>query len=187
MVFILAMVLYPDVQRRAQAEIDLVIGRDQLPTFEDRASLPYIDAVLRETLRWEPVVPLGNLLHWVISQFLKALIGLPHATTSDDIYDGYFIPKGLLCLFNEEVGLMSYIRGDHHVQHMVRYISLRFQYTDMILGRFQGMKRGTTTLVVLCQRGSSTTADNWQMITLHSMFSAWAHVYVQVCMFFLLL
>ena len=63
MVFILAMVLYPDVQRRAQAEIDLVIGRDQLPTFEDRASLPYIDAVLRETLRWEPVVPLGNLSH----------------------------------------------------------------------------------------------------------------------------
>ncbi|OAX31517.1 cytochrome P450 [Rhizopogon vinicolor AM-OR11-026] len=76
------MVLYPDVQRRAQAEIDLVIGRDQLPAFEDRASLPYIDAVLRETLRWEPVVPLG----------------IPHATTSDDIYDGYFIPKGLLCL-----------------------------------------------------------------------------------------
>ena len=63
MVFVLAMVLYPDVQRRAQAEIELVIGRDQLPTFEDRASLPYIDAVLRETLRWEPVVPLGNLLH----------------------------------------------------------------------------------------------------------------------------
>jgi cytochrome P450 len=61
MVFVLAMVLYPDVQKRAQAEIDSVIGRDQLPTFTDRASLPYIDAVLRETLRWYPVVPLGNL------------------------------------------------------------------------------------------------------------------------------
>jgi cytochrome P450 len=57
------MVLYPDVQKRAQAKIDLVIGRDLLPTFEDRASLPYIDAVLRETLRWQPVGPLGNFLH----------------------------------------------------------------------------------------------------------------------------
>jgi cytochrome P450 len=58
------MVLYPDVQKRAQAEIDLVIGRNRLPTFEDRASLPYIEAVLRETLRWEPVIPLGNLHRW---------------------------------------------------------------------------------------------------------------------------
>ena len=64
MVFVLAMVLYPDVQKRAQAEIDLVIGRNWLPTFEDRASLPYIDATLRETLRWEPVVPLGNPPRW---------------------------------------------------------------------------------------------------------------------------
>ena len=63
MVFVLAMVLYPDVQKRAQAEIDSVIGKDRLPTFQDRASLPYIDAIKREVLRWEPVVPLGgNLL-----------------------------------------------------------------------------------------------------------------------------
>jgi len=61
MVFVLAMVLYPDVQKRARAEIDSVVGRDRLPTFDDRASLPYIDAVLRETLRWQPIAPLGNL------------------------------------------------------------------------------------------------------------------------------
>ncbi|KAJ8583990.1 cytochrome P450 [Rhizopogon salebrosus TDB-379] len=84
LVFALAMVLYPDVQKRAQAKIDLVIGRDLLPTFEDRASLPYIDAVLRETLRWQPVGPLG----------------IPHATTSEDIYDGYFIPKGATVMCN---------------------------------------------------------------------------------------
>jgi len=84
MVFVLAMVLYPDVQKRAQAEIDLVIGRNRLPTFEDRASLPYIDATLRETLRWEPVGPLG----------------VPHATSSEDIYDGYFIPKGVTVIYN---------------------------------------------------------------------------------------
>ncbi|KAG2069064.1 cytochrome P450 [Suillus decipiens] len=50
MAFALAMVFYPDVQRRAQAEIDSVIGRDRLPTFEDRTSLPYVESILRETL-----------------------------------------------------------------------------------------------------------------------------------------
>jgi len=62
MVFVLAMVLYPDVQKHAQAEIDSVIGMDRLfPTFEDRASLPYVEAILREVLRWHPIVPLGDL------------------------------------------------------------------------------------------------------------------------------
>jgi cytochrome P450 len=84
MAFALAIVSYPDVQRRAQAEIDSVIGRGRLPTFEDRASLPYVESVLRETLRWEPIGPLG----------------IPHATSSDDIYDGYFIPKGTTVICN---------------------------------------------------------------------------------------
>ncbi|KAG0697627.1 cytochrome P450 [Suillus ampliporus] len=82
--FALAMVSYPDVQRRAQAEIDSVTGRDRLPTFEDRASLPYVESVMRETYRWHPVAP----------------IGVPHAASSDDIYDGYFIPKGASVVCN---------------------------------------------------------------------------------------
>jgi cytochrome P450 len=61
MVFFLAMVLYPDVQKRAQEEIDSVVGKDRLPTFEDRPSLPYIDAIVLETLRWNPILPLGDL------------------------------------------------------------------------------------------------------------------------------
>ncbi|KAG2357360.1 cytochrome P450 [Suillus spraguei] len=102
MVFVLAMVLYPDVQKRAQAEIDSVVGRDRLPTFEDRESLPYIDAILRETFRWEPVVPLGILSRQVIrlTCIEDDLIGVPHATTSDDVYDGYFIPKGAIIAYN---------------------------------------------------------------------------------------
>ncbi|KAG1733009.1 cytochrome P450 [Suillus paluster] len=83
MLFVLAMVSYPDVQRRAQAEIDSVIGSDRLPTFEDRASLPYVESVLRETLRWHPILPL-----------------VPHAASSDDIYEGYFIPKGATVIAN---------------------------------------------------------------------------------------
>lgn len=58
--FYLAMVLYPEVQRRAQAEIDAVIGPDRLPTLADRDNLPYINALVRETLRWGPSVPLGT-------------------------------------------------------------------------------------------------------------------------------
>ncbi|KAG2058775.1 hypothetical protein BDR06DRAFT_875524, partial [Suillus hirtellus] len=58
MIFILAMVLYPDIQKCVQAEIDLVVGRDRLPTFEDRASLLYIEAVVQETFQWQPIAPL---------------------------------------------------------------------------------------------------------------------------------
>lgn len=69
---ILAMVLYPEVQKRAQAEIDSVIGSNlaRLPGWEDRSSLPYIDAVIKETLRWHPVAPLGL-------RVLTTNIGLP--------------------------------------------------------------------------------------------------------------
>ena len=60
------MMLYPDAQERAQAEIDAVVGIDRLPTFEDRSSLPYVEAVLRETLRWNPVFPLGTFIPHII-------------------------------------------------------------------------------------------------------------------------
>jgi cytochrome P450 len=59
LVFLLAMVLYPEVQAKAQAEIDQVVGKDRLPDFDDRPKLPYMDAIMRETLRWNPVFPFG--------------------------------------------------------------------------------------------------------------------------------
>ncbi|KAJ8581858.1 cytochrome P450 [Rhizopogon salebrosus TDB-379] len=85
-VFLLAMVLYPEVQARAQEEIDSVIGEGlkRLPDWDDRASMPYVDAVIRETLRWFPVVPLG----------------IPHGTVNDDVYEGYYIPKGATIMAN---------------------------------------------------------------------------------------
>ncbi len=55
----LAMVLRPEVQRKAQSQLDAIVGPDRLPTFEDRPSLPYIEAIVRETLRWHMVLPLG--------------------------------------------------------------------------------------------------------------------------------
>ena len=64
--------------RRAQAQIDAVVGRDRLPTFADRDKLSFIEAMVKEVLRWRPVGP----------------IGLPRLTLEDDWYKGYFIPKG---------------------------------------------------------------------------------------------
>jgi cytochrome P450 len=82
--FILAMALHPLVQKKATEEIDSVVGSDRLPTFDDRASLPYIDALYREVLRWRPVTP----------------IGFPHASLEDDIYKGFYFPKGSLVMPN---------------------------------------------------------------------------------------
>jgi len=83
-IFILAMVLHPEVQARAQAEIDEVVGTDRLPDLDDRDSLPYIEAIYRETLRWKPVVPTA----------------IQHATTEEDVYNGHYIPKKALVIPN---------------------------------------------------------------------------------------
>ncbi|KAG1823196.1 cytochrome P450 [Suillus variegatus] len=80
----LAITLFPDVQKKAQAEIDLVVGPDRLPTFADRDSLPYTDALVKEVLRWHVVCPTGLL----------------HCVAEDDIHDGYYIPKGSLVIPN---------------------------------------------------------------------------------------
>ncbi|CAG9987967.1 unnamed protein product [Clonostachys byssicola] len=80
--FLLAMVMYPNVQKRAQEEITKVIGSDRLPQMEDRQSLPYLEALVQEIYRWNPVGPMS----------------LPHAATSDVAYDGYIIPKGSIIL-----------------------------------------------------------------------------------------
>lgn len=59
LIFLLAMLHAPEVQKQAQRELDSVTGGRRLPTLSDRASLPYIDAVVKEVLRWQPVIPLG--------------------------------------------------------------------------------------------------------------------------------
>lgn len=56
----MAMVLFPEAQRKAQAEIDRVIGPNRLPTLADREDLPYVDALVKEVYRFNPVAPLGS-------------------------------------------------------------------------------------------------------------------------------
>ena len=55
----LAMVNYPEVHRKAQDEIDRVL-QGRLPQLSDEADLPYISAIVKEILRWQPVAPLGG-------------------------------------------------------------------------------------------------------------------------------
>ena len=54
------MMCFPEVQKRAQAEIDLIVGCDRLPVLADRKHLPYVHALCLELLRWNPVAPLGT-------------------------------------------------------------------------------------------------------------------------------
>ncbi|KAH9990147.1 cytochrome P450 [Russula vinacea] len=82
--FLLAMTMYPEVQRKIQAEIDANVGTDRLPTFADRDSLPYLATTLKEIIRWGPTTPLGA----------------PHCVEQDDVHNGYFIPKGSIIMAN---------------------------------------------------------------------------------------
>ena len=82
--FFVAMSLFPEVQRKAQAELDSVVGPNRLPEYSDREALPYINAIVKEALRWQPVLPLS----------------LPHYTMEDMEYSGYFIPKGTVLMPN---------------------------------------------------------------------------------------
>jgi Cytochrome P450 len=60
-IFLLAMILHPEAQKKAQNEIDAVVGQSRLPNFDDRDSLVYVEALVREVMRWHPPVPLGLL------------------------------------------------------------------------------------------------------------------------------
>jgi len=82
--FFKAMVLFPEVQAKAQAEIDAVIGNDRLPTIADRDNLPYVSALVVEAMRWHVVIPTG----------------VPHKLAEDDVHNGYFIPKDTVIIPN---------------------------------------------------------------------------------------
>jgi cytochrome P450 len=66
----LAALLHPDIQKRAQEELDAVTGRERLPTFDDRPRLPFVDAVCKEVMRWRPVIPLGASMQRRVVRYL---------------------------------------------------------------------------------------------------------------------
>lgn len=85
MSFMLAMTCFPRVAAKAQEELDRVVGRDRSPSWCDEQNLPYCKAIIKETLRWRPVAVMG---------------GTPHASITDDHYNGHFIPKGTTIMGN---------------------------------------------------------------------------------------
>ncbi|KAJ7065509.1 cytochrome P450 [Mycena amicta] len=82
--FVFAMLAYPEVQQKAQAELDALLGQGNLPTFEDQPSLPYVTALVKEVLRWRSVAP----------------IAIPHYVAVEDEYRGYRIPAGSIVVGN---------------------------------------------------------------------------------------
>ncbi|KAG1894478.1 cytochrome P450 [Suillus fuscotomentosus] len=82
--FILAIALYPDIQTKIRMELDRVVGHRQLPTLDDRSRLPYVNAAIKEMMRWNPVVPLS----------------LPRFKSKEDVYQGFRVPKGTIVFPN---------------------------------------------------------------------------------------
>lgn len=76
------MALYPEIQLKAQSILENVVGDSRLPEHSDLEKIPYLRAILLETLRWRPIVPFG----------------VPHVLSTDDTYEGYDIPKGTMCI-----------------------------------------------------------------------------------------
>ncbi|KAJ7214472.1 cytochrome P450 [Mycena pura] len=105
--FLLAMVLRPECQEKAHKEIASVVGSTRLPDFADRESLPYVECVHQEVLRWAPAVPLG----------------LPHRVMEDDTYRGMFIPAGSTVFANiKGMTLDEKIYHDPHAFNPERYL-----------------------------------------------------------------
>ena len=74
----------PHIQKRAQTDLETVVGPSRLPAMEDKAGLPYITAIVKECLRWRSVIPLS----------------VPHVAVQEDEYKGYRIPQGSLVVSN---------------------------------------------------------------------------------------
>lgn len=105
----LALVTHPEVLRKAQMEIDSVVGPERTPGFGDESSLPYIRALCKETLRWRPVAVLG---------------GTPHASSEADAYEGWHIPAGTTILGNNwAINLNEEYYPDPHHFDPVRFLS----------------------------------------------------------------
>lgn len=107
---ILALVTHPFALDAAHAELDAIIGADRTPRFTDAPSLPYLNALILEALRWRPVAVLG---------------GTPHASVKTDTYNGYFIPGGTTILGNSwAINLNDEYYPDPHRFNPLRFLTV---------------------------------------------------------------
>lgn len=103
--FFLEMTRHPDIQEKAQREIDGFVGSARLPSFDDEDSLPYVKALFKEVLRFHPVAPCGKAYHIFPLHDLNCTVNVSHAAglrelTADDVYKGYRMPAGSVVLVN---------------------------------------------------------------------------------------
>ncbi|KAK0176822.1 hypothetical protein PV328_000926 [Microctonus aethiopoides] len=125
----LYLVLYPEVQQKAQEEIDRVIGRNRLPTLSDRPRMPYVNAISLESLR----------------MFMGRTLNVPHRTMTDANIMGYRIPKDTMIVANFNKVLMDESWSDPEVFRPERFIdpegniSLPNQYIPFSIGKHRCM------------------------------------------------
>jgi cytochrome P450 len=96
------MLQFPEIMKKAQAQLDEVVGRERLPDYSDEPNLPYITAIIKEMLRNRPVAPLGIIYRLVRTIALLTVFSpaSAHYIKEDDIYEGYYIPKNSIVLGN---------------------------------------------------------------------------------------
>ncbi|TFK38918.1 cytochrome P450 [Crucibulum laeve] len=82
--FMMLMAMHPDVQKRMQQELDAVVGVERMPCVDDKPELPYVAAVIKEVMRWQPALPLS----------------IARRSAEDDFYDGYYIPANTIVIPN---------------------------------------------------------------------------------------
>ena len=113
------MIKYPEVQTKAQAEIDAVVGNGRLPDFRDEGNLPYVSALVKEVYRWRVVTPQAT----------------PHCLIEDDYYRGFYLPKGSVVIGNTYAILHDPVAfPDPHVFRPERYLDPSTRAPDGIFG-----------------------------------------------------
>ncbi|THU97366.1 cytochrome P450, partial [Dendrothele bispora CBS 962.96] len=112
--FILGVVQSPEILKKGQKVVDDAIGTDRLPDFRDQKSIPYVDALMKEILRWRPITPPG-----------KFCAGTLLCVMADDEYQGYRIPAGstvignALAMLNDE----AVYGPDTHLYNPERFLT----------------------------------------------------------------
>ena len=103
-VFFLAMILHSEAQRRAQAEITAFLANegagDRALTLDDRLHLPYVDCVIKETIRLHPAAPLGKTNGIFMTRYAHFLSAVPHCSRDEDVYRGWIIPAQSIVIAN---------------------------------------------------------------------------------------
>ena len=171
-----AILLNPDLQKKAQDELDSVIGRERLPTFEDRPRLPFINAVCKETLRWNPTTPLGVFPQYVFGVSRHNIYNILIGSCPTRGHEGWrlfwlFHTKGW-ALYLEWIWLFfahAYVSGASVIANS--WWATSFHMTIKQLERLSG--RYYMILLCILSRMPSNQSDSWIQMGVCVMIPSW--------------